>query len=240
MEWTLSHFAIATLSVASGALLQAATGLGAGLIVVPLLAMLSLSLVPGPMIFASLALSTTMAIAGRQQIDFEGFEPLLGGLLLGTVVAAATVAKLPLEKLGLLFGVMILLAVGLSLRQPRFNFSVGGCFGAGLLSGVMGTAAGIGAPVLALLYQHHSGPTLRATLALLYCLSSLMMLALLHWAGRFGQAELISGLTLVPGFVIGYLISPRLAGFIDQGYARPAVLILSSLSALLLIGRSLY
>ena len=240
MDWSLTHFLLATLTVTTGALIQAATGLGAGLIIVPLLAMLSLSLIPGPMIFASLALSTTMAIAGRSQIDTTGFVPLLSGLLLGTALAAATVVQLPLAQLGVLFGVIILLAVGLSLKQPRFGFSPSGCLGVGLLSGAMGTAAGIGAPVLALLYQHHSGPTLRATLALLYCLSSVMMLVLLHWAGRFGTDELVSGVLLVPGFIIGYLISPRLAQLIDKGYARPAVLLIATLSALLLIARSIY
>jgi hypothetical protein len=62
---------------------------------------------------------------------------------------------------------------------------------------------------------------------------------LLHFAGRVGLAEIVSGFYLVPGFILGYLLSPRLAGLIDRGYARPAVLVLATVSALVLIGRGL-
>ena len=132
-----------------------------------------------------------------------------------------------------------LLAVVISIKTPRFHLTSGRVLGAGMLAGAMGTAAGIGAPVLALLYQQLSGPRLRATLAFLYAASSVVVLGVLHLLGRFGTGELLLGLALVPGFVLGYLVSPGLAQYIDRGYARPAVLWVSTLSALLLIGRSL-
>lgn len=237
MYWTLSTALLSTAVVTSGALLQSATGLGAGLVVVPLLALISLDLVPGPMVFASLALSTTMCIAGRQHIDFENVRPILVGLLLGTVVAAAYIARLPLDALSLVFGVLILVAIGCTLRAPRFSLTAKGGVAAGALSGFLGTSVGIGAPVLAIVFQHYSGEKLRATLAFLYTLSSVTILLFLHLAGRFGSEEIISGLILAPGFVLGYLISPKLVAFIDRGYARPAVLILSTVSALLLTWR---
>lgn len=239
MEWQFVPWLLATLTVMLGAVLQAATGLGAGLIVVPLLALIRLDLVPGPVIFASLALSFTMTVRGRSQIYGVHLGTVLGGLLIGTLAMGVVLALIPLTGLGLIFGVLILLAVAISIKAPQFHPTPGWAFGAGMLAGAMGTAAGIGAPVLALLYQQLSGPRLRATLAFLYALSSVVVLGVLHHLGRFGTRELLLGLALVPGFVLGYLVSPGLAQFIDRGYARTAVLWISALSALLLIGRSL-
>jgi len=238
MEWTPELFVLATGAILTGSLLQAATGLGAGLIIVPLLALISYDLVPAPMIFASIALSSTMAFRGREAIDKKGLGTITAGLILGTILAAVFIANIPIAKLGIVFGVIILLAVGVSLFRPAIRFEPRLLLATGFISGIMGTAAGIGAPVLALLYQYHPAATVRATLAFLYLISSLMMLFFLHFAGRFGLPELISGLFLIPGFILGYLLSPALARLVDHGYIRPIVLIFSSVSALLLIAKS--
>lgn len=240
MDWTVANFAIATAIVSAGALLQAASGLGAGLIIVPLLTtVLSTALVPGPTIFGSLALSATMMIAGRRHIDFTETMPLLAGIVAGTIIAAWVIATVPVASLGLVFGIGILIAAALSVRAPRFSLSTRGTLAAGSVAGLLGTSVGIGAPVLALVYQHFLGPALRATLAYLYFFSSIIALVFLHLAGRFGTTELVSGAYLIPGFVIGFFLSPRLAAFIDKGYARPLVLVVATASAFLLIARSL-
>ena len=93
--------------------------------------------------------------------------------------------------------------------------------------------------MLALLYQHQTGPVLRATLGLLYFVSSIIMLSLLHLAGRFGNNESILGLVLMPGVLVGYLVAGYLSPRIDRGYSRIAVLLISSISAGLLIVRSI-
>ena len=87
------------------------------------------------------------------------------------------------SSLGLLFGTLILCAVIVSSIGLNVELTSANSIAAGVLSGFMGTTAAIGAPILALLYQHEVGKTLRATLALLYLLSSVGMLVLLHLAG---------------------------------------------------------
>ena len=109
---------------------------------------------------------------------------------------------------------------------------------AGALSGFMGATTAVGAPVLALLYPHHPGPVLRATLGFLYFVCSAVLLALLYLAGRFGTHELLLGLELVPGVMVGDLISGYLAPYLDRGYSRVAVLTISTISALPLILRN--
>ena len=224
--------------LALGSVLQAATGLGAGLLVVPLLALIRLDFVPGPVILAALALAWLMAWRGRGEISYAGLPVLLGGLLMGMVLGASLLAVLPLDRLGILFGGFILLAIAVSISGLRFVFAPSTLTIAGVLSGFMGATAAVGAPVLALLYQHHPGPVLRATLGFLYFVSSVVMLALLHLAGRFGTHELLLGLALIPGVVVGYLIAGYLSPYLDRGYSRMAVLAISTISALLLILRS--
>ena len=238
MDWTIANIILSITFVSIGSLLQAVTGLGAGLIIVPLLGLISVELIPAPMIFGSLVLSASMATIGRKNIDFSSIKPVLGGVVFGTVIAASYISALSIDKLGLVFGVFILFAIVLSIKCPPIPLTFNGCLSAGALSGFLGTSAGVGAPVLALLYQHHSGQSLRATLAFLYFLSSIIMLLLLHLAGRFGVSELISGMFLIPGFILGYFLSPVLVKKIDNGFARPAVLIVSSISAGILIWRS--
>jgi hypothetical protein len=229
----------ANAAVILGAVLQAATGLGAGLIIVPLLALVSLHYVPGPMIFASLALSITMTVAGWRHIDRRHLGVLTLGLVAGSAIGAISLLGIPLQRLGLVFGVLVLLAVILSLSGLKPRFTRPHLLATGAVSGFMGTTAAMGAPVLALLYQHKKGPALRATLALLYVISALMMVLLLHLVGRFGRYELNAGFNLMPGFIIGYFLGQPFARQIDRGRSRVAVLVISSVSALLLIAKSL-
>ncbi len=73
IEW-LGIFAANTV-LALGSVLQAATGLGAGLVVVPLLALISLDFVPGPVILAALTLAWLMAWRGRTEAGAEEKDP---------------------------------------------------------------------------------------------------------------------------------------------------------------------
>jgi len=235
MEWSVANIILSILIVSVGSILQAATGLGGGLIIVPFLALISIDLVPGPILLAGMVLSGIMAYSGRNQIDWSNIKTIIIGLLAGSFIAASYISQISNDWLGVVFSVFILLAVLISIKNPNFTMARNGTLIAGMLSGFMGTSAGVGAPILAFLYQNHSGQTIRATLAVLYLVSSIIMLVFLSIAGRFGVSEFYSGLYLVPGFVIGYLISFKLARFIDNGYARVAVLSISSISAISLL-----
>ena len=68
---------LATLAMTFGAMLQAATGLGAGMVAFPLIALISLKLVPGPLIFSTFFLSFYMAYIGRSNIRFTSMNALV-------------------------------------------------------------------------------------------------------------------------------------------------------------------
>ena len=83
-----------------GSVLQAASGLGAGLVVVPLLSLIALDWVPGPCVAASLLLSGLMAYRGRGHWQRQHLGSMLLGLLAGIVLGGVLVAMLPLAILG--------------------------------------------------------------------------------------------------------------------------------------------
>jgi hypothetical protein len=240
MDMTVGNLAASTCAIALGAVLQTATGLGAGLVVVPLLGLISLDLVPGPVIFASLALSFLMAYQGRHHINFVNVKVLMAGLIGGMALGAASISAIPVDRAGILFGGVVLLAVGVTAAGIRIRLTRRNLIAAGALSGFMGATAAIGAPVLALLYQHEDGKTLRATLGFLYFVSSIVMLAFLSAANHFGMNDVRLGLYLIPGFVAGYVLATPIASVLDRGYSRAAVLLISTVSAIVLVVRSVW
>lgn len=231
--------ALATLAVVVGSVVQVASGVGGGFIIVPLLAWIDLRFVPAPLVFASLALSTLMAVRGRRDIDWRHLPASMLGLLPGSIVGAYVLTIVAADRLGIVFGTVILVGVLITAIRPRLTLTTATAVVAGAIGGAMGTSSGIGAPPLALVYQHASGPRVRATLAALYTCASLLILVILGLFGRFGMPELKTGLLLMPGFVIGYGIANRFTAQVDRAGSRIAVLAVSAAAATILIVRSL-
>jgi hypothetical protein len=208
-------------------------------VIVPILAWVDLSLVPAPMIFASLSLSSLMAYRGRHSIDWEYVPITLVGLIPGSLFGAYILSSVPAGNLGIVFGSVILLAIlitvsGIEMRRTRATAAVSGA-----LSGAMGTSSGIGAPLLALLYQKEAGVRVRATLAVLYTGASVLILIILSGFDQFSGEDMRTGAMLIPGFLIGYWVASQFTAHIDRGGTRIAVLWVSSAAAIALIIRSL-
>lgn len=229
----------ANLAVATGSIVQAASGVGAGFLMVPMIAWVNIELLPGAMICGSLALSGIMAWRERGSIDRGNLPAIFSGIFAGALAGAWVLSRVPVEQLGIVFGTVILLAVALTASGLNVPLNRTSALISGSISGAMGAASGIGAPMLAILYQHESGPTVRSTLALLYTGASLMILAILALFGEFGAVDLANGVALMPGFLLGYWLAnrwrQRLAGLGSRG----PVLVVSALAAVTLIVSSL-
>jgi uncharacterized membrane protein YfcA len=113
---------------------------------------------------------------------------------------------------------------------------------AGLVSGFMGTAASIGGPPIALVYQKETGPRVRGTLNGYFLVGTAMSLAALFAVGHFGPPEVAWALVLVPGAVLGFLCSAPAARWMDakQRRVRIGVLCVCALSGVLVIVRQLF
>lgn len=230
---------LAVLAVALGSIIQGVSGVGGGFIMVPLLAMINMKYLPGPLIFGSLSISGLMAWRERKYIDFRATNFILLAIVPGAALGAWLVSQVAPDRLGIVFGTMILIAVVVSALGVHFPLNRITATVAGFFAGTMGASSGIGAPVIAVLYQRESGPMVRSTLAYVYTVASVLIVLALLIFGSFGLAEAQSGLLLVPGFMFGYLCSRPLALHFDHGATRYIVLGVSASAAAVLLARSI-
>jgi hypothetical protein len=233
-------FLLSSLIVTTGAALQGSVGFGLGLFSVPLLLLFAPELVPGPLLAASIVLTMLLAHGERGAIAWNDLGWALAGRIPGIVAAAALLAVISQNSIGLWSGILVLLAVGLSASGLHVPLNRRSLVAAGVLSGLLGTAVSIGGPPIALLYQREPGPRLRGTLSAFFLIGVALSLVGLAAADRFGIVELRLAAYLVPGIVVGFFVSRRAAGFLDRGYTRPAILIISALSSLVVLLRALW
>lgn len=226
---------LAIVAVVLGSVVQGVSGVGGGFIMVPLLAMINMKYLPGPLIFGSLSISGLMAWREREAIDFRATHFILLALVPGAVLGAWLLSQVSADRLGIVFGSMILFAVTISALGVHFPLNRISAMVSGFIAGTMGASSGIGAPVIAVLYQRESGPMLRSTLGYLYTVASVLIVLALAVFGRFSAAEAQSGLLLVPGFMLGYICSRPLALHFDHGATRYIVLGVSAAAAAVLL-----
>ena len=233
----MSWIAIAgvTFVMAISAVLQGAVGFGLGLIAIPFLIYLDLRFVPGPLLVAALTLHMLVLRRDRSGVDKSGLTMLLSGRVLGTIPAAILLGSLPLDSMKILLAAVVLAGAVMGFLHPEGRPTPGVLFAAGTASGFMATAAGLGGPPVALVYQRESGVRLRGTLAAYFIVGTVLSLAALTWAGRFGTEELRLSTFLIPGTVIGYFMSRPAAAYLDGGRTRAAVLAVSALAAVTVI-----
>ena len=233
MSW-IAIFAVTAVMTAS-AMLQGAVGFGLGMVAIPFLIYLDIRFVPGPLLMAALTLHMLVLRRDRSGVDKSGLAMLLTGRVLGTIPAAILLASLPLDGMKILIAGIVIAGAVMALLHPGGPATRGVLFGAGTASGFMATAAGLGGPPVALVYQREPGLRLRGTLAAYFIVGTVVSLVALAWAGRFGREEIGLSAFLIPGTVMGYLMSRRAAAYLDSGRTRAAVLTVSALSAVSVI-----
>ena len=230
---------LANLIVCFAGFVQASAGIGFAMIAVPLLVLVDLGYAPGPSLFAMLFLSIAMAASGRRDIDRQGLSSLLPGLCVGTVAGALLLGALSPAWFGLVFGAIVLAAIILGqivAAPPRSRTSYGA---GGFAAGLMGTISGIHGPPLAVLYQRADPARARATIALIFVIASVLSLVSLSLEGIFGRAQLLTGLSLLPGLAVGYFLAQRSRAHISDALARGVMLTIAGASAVILIAKSL-
>ncbi len=229
---------VVVLCSVAGFTLQGAVGYGMGILGTPILILIDPRLVPGPVLASTMVFTLMVTVRERRGIDLGGVGWALAGRIVGTLPAAAVLAVLPESQLSRVFGLMVILAVAISVSgvdvRPRPSTLLAG----GALSGLMGTVAAIGGPPIALLYQHASGTRFRGTLSSLFFVGTIISIVALVPAGRFGGSELRLTLLLLPGAAFGFLVSRRLASRLDRGYTRPAILAVAAMAGLIVVVRS--
>jgi uncharacterized membrane protein YfcA len=224
---TFATAVLASGAVALGAIAQGSVGFGVGALGAPLLLLIDSRFVPGPLILTAFFLIVALTWREWRGIRFGDLAWSLTGRLAGTVVAAVFIRGIPASRFEAVLGVVVIVGVLFSTIGFEVRLSRGSFVGAGALSGFFGTVAAVGGPPIALLYQREKGPVVRGTLSAFFVVGTVISLAGLAWAGKFGGAELRLTPVLLPGAAVGYLLSGRLARVLDRGWMRPAILAMS-------------
>jgi uncharacterized membrane protein YfcA len=120
---------------------------------------------------------------------------------------------------------------------PNFEAGNKAQFLGGVASGIMGTAAGIGSPPLALVNQNRPGAQLRSTLAISFVVGTLISLAALFRVGMVREWHILFALELLPALLIGLLVSNFAIPLLDRKWLRPALLTFAGCAAAITILR---
>lgn len=240
----MSDIGVATLVVIAVALLvgtfvQSVVGLGLGLVAAPVITLLAPQLMPGTMLMLASVLPVVTLAREREEIDWHGLGWSLPARVVGTFVGVAVVALASDRQLGVGIGLIVLAAVLLTARTIVVPINRGTLSTAGFVSGITGTATSIGGPPFALLYQHRPPRQIRTTMAVFFLIGAVMSLAGLGVAGELTLEELSVAALMVPALVVGFAISGPLRRRLPAEVVRPLVLLVSGVSSLVLVVRSL-
>ncbi|EID56171.1 sulfite exporter TauE/SafE family protein [Saccharomonospora xinjiangensis] len=229
---------LAGTAVFAGALVQGSVGYGMNLVAAPLLALVDPRLVPVPLLVVALAHSLLAVAREHRDVDWRGATFVTVGRVPGTALGVLAVALLAERPFSAAVGGAVLVCVVLSVVSWTPRPTPAALLVAGVASGTLGTASSIGGPPLALLYQHESGPRIRATLAACFAIGSSLSLLALGIAGQVHWFHLVAVLWLLPFLVGGFLLSGPARALLHGTRMRVAVLGVAAVSALALLTRS--
>jgi uncharacterized protein len=232
--------AIACLAVVYvGAIMQATTGVGVGILSSPVLLLVDPAFIPACTVLAVLPLTMSVAFADRAHIDRPGVAAALVGRIPGTVLGAVVLTAISDDALKLMVAATVLLGVVVSLTAARFTPTRSALVVAGFGSGFTGTTVGVGGPPIALTYQHSDPVRMRATISMFFTVGSVLSAITLAIAGELGRRQLELTALLLPAVVLGLATARRHKARLVGPSVRPTVLGLSAFSAIALLVKTL-
>ena len=233
VELTLLQLILANAFLIVGACLQGVIGWGIGTLSAPLLFLVSPSLLPAPMLLNACVLTLLLLARERRGIRFGPVRHAIIGNVIGTALAGVTLALIDTRAFETLFGVLILMAVLLSVVGLRPHRKRSTSILAGGASGYMGTITAVGGPPIALIYQNERGPLVRANLAAFFTFGNVAALSTLWFSGLLGAYQLKLFVFTVPGVVVGFALSGLLVNRIPLHSLRPMILTIAAIAGLL-------
>ncbi|MFC4784766.1 sulfite exporter TauE/SafE family protein [Nocardioides sp. MAHUQ-72] len=222
-----------------GAFVQSVVGLGLGLLVAPVVAMVEPSLVPALPLWLALLISGSMLLGERRHVDWGALAWALPARVPGTVVGAWLVIRFSDRAIAVAIGVMVLVAVVVTLRTVHVPVNPASLSVAGVVAGVSGTATSIGGPPIALLFQRREPEVVRSTLSVFFFLGVVVSLVGLAWSGALTTASWHLGLLLAPLVVVGALVGAGVRDRLPRDGFRAGVLVVCSASAVALLVQAL-
>lgn len=213
-----------------GSFIQSAIGFGLAIVAAPLLFLISPNYVPGPIVIVVLFLSSINAYKYKATVSFRGLGYAFLGRIPGSILGGLLLYYVDAKLLSLWIGIVVLLAVGVSLLPFRIEPNNTRMTLAGFFSGLLGTSSGIGGPPMALLLQHQEANLIRANLSAFFVVSCLMSLAAQIPAGYMSMSHFYLSLPLLPASFIGYLVAMKVVDRINKETIRKVSLVVCTIS----------
>ena len=228
-------YALAALVIFIAAVTQSAFGMGFGQVAAPFLLLIDPSLVPVTILFMRMTVAILSAYRGRHDIIYKELGTALTGRIVGIFIGAEVMVLIVASpKFLIVFGSLILFAVGISLITKRFDPSPLSLIIAGIISGFMGTITSVGAPPMGLVYQNRTGPNVRATLNAFFGVGTIAALIVLGFYGLVERQHFFLAATLFPSLILGTWSARFVFRYVDNKF-RPLVLAICSMSAVVIL-----
>jgi uncharacterized protein len=231
----MTVIALLELTVLVAALVQGAIGVGFALIFAPVAALLAPELLPAALLLLMLPLNAWVAWRERSHFDLPSAGWITLGRAAGTFAGFWGLVLVSNTTLNLVIGITTVLAAVATMVAPHFSPGKTAFTVAGVITGITETATGIGGPPLALVYQHYTAASLRATIALCFLVGEIFSLAVLSFNGRVGSAQVEDALFLLPALVLGLALSHLALRRISPSALRNALLSFATASGFVLI-----
>jgi len=238
MLYTLPEL-LAVLIVTCGIALQTVVGIGYGLVAAPLLYLIDPAYVPGPVLLVGFGLALMMVIRERRALRWQRVLPAIFARVPGAWCGAALLVALPQYALSLFFGFSVLTAVLLSLWRFSIPTTGTSLTIAGFFSGLMGTATSVGGPPIALVYQQQDRITARSEIAAFLLIGTPVSILMLIYKGSLDWHSAQLSLKMLPGLFLGFFLARLIDGKLKPTSAKPLLLTVSGVSALLVTVKGL-
>ena len=233
----MGELAMALTVVLIGSLVQGTIGFGLNLFAAPFIALVIPEALPVTLVLVAWPVGGVTALREHHALDRRSLPWMIGGAVPGTLIGLAIVTRASSDDLAVIVGAVTLLGVALSVVTPPIRVTATSAGLAGFLGNVTGTAASVGGPPVALLYQHHGGPIVRATLGVYFSVSATFSVIGYALTGEITLERVLLSLALFPAMMLGLWVSKHFHDLVDHQWLRPAMLVMCAIAGAAAIAR---
>ena len=220
----------------AGAILQRLAGQWFGMIAAPMLAIVAPDFLPATVLLVGLTVGLAAISVEMSAVAKHELAPGFAGRGLGAVIAGFIAMHLAdTGGLALLIAGVVYLGIALSILGVRVAIRPVTLFLAGIGGGIMGTLTAVGAPPMALLYQHEEARRSAAMQNIFFAMGMSVSIPALAFAGLIGIRHLVLASSLLPPVALALWVSHPLAHRVARAEIRPYALGLAGTAATVLL-----
>ncbi|MEP9415796.1 sulfite exporter TauE/SafE family protein [Gordonia sp. VNQ95] len=191
--------------IAVGALIQATTGSGFGIVTAPALILVDPHLVPGALLMLATVICTVTAWRERAWIDRGFVTRCVLAAVPGTAAGVTVVHLVGGQTLAVIIALTVVAAGCAGLCGVRVPLTTRSTLTAGFFSGALNYAAALPGPPLALTFRAAEAARIRATMSAVFAIISAATVLLLAATGRSDSHDLLVALALLVPMAAGIL-----------------------------------